>query len=234
MSRLALYNCVELKDYKEAYRYGNHLFRDTEKHKETWQDKYYMALACQGANQSGQAIDWFRRCTQADDIAQRERNESYRNIAKIYKDLGEYDQASKAYDKLYELQKAENNISAQDINMHARLFLEQSTEVNGDEVFECYRKANQLYELLAEVSPDNAGLAYHAILQNSVWIRTLSRAWRWRLPIGSSTCSKTNLTSAIRRNACCVMPTGHAVIIRPSLVLCIEVTSRTGVRRSCN
>lgn len=166
MSRLALYNCVELKDFKEAYRYGNHLFRDTEKHKETWQDKYYMALACQGANQSGQAIDWFRRCTQADDIAQRERNESYRNIAKLYKDLGEYDQASKAYDKLYELQKAENNISAQDINMHARLFLEQSTEVNGDEVFECYRKANQLYELLAEVSPDNAGLAYHAILQN--------------------------------------------------------------------
>ena len=26
MSRLALYNCVELKEFKEAYRYGNHLF----------------------------------------------------------------------------------------------------------------------------------------------------------------------------------------------------------------
>jgi len=166
MSRLALYNSVELKDYKEAYRYGNHLFRETEDHKDTWQDKYYMALACQGSGQTGQAIDWFRRCTMADDIAQRERNESYRNIAKLYKELGDYDQASAAYDKLYQIQKAENNISAQDINMHARLFLEQSTEVNGEEVFECYRKANQLYELLAQVSPDNAGLAYHAIMQN--------------------------------------------------------------------
>ena len=166
MSRLALYNCVELKDYKEAYKYGNYLFKDTEKHKEIWQDMYYMALACQGANQTREAIDWFRRCTQADDIAQRERNKSYRNIAKLYKELGDYDMASKTYDKLYELQKAENNISAQDINMHARLFMEQSTEVNGEEVFECYRKANRLYELLAEMSPDNAGLAYHAIMLN--------------------------------------------------------------------
>ena len=169
MSRLVLYNCVELKEFEEAYGYGNNLFRNTEQHKETWQDMYYMALACQGVGKTEQtieAIDWFRRCTQEDDIAQRERNESYRNIAKLYQKQGDYDQASKAYDELYELQKAENKISAQDINLHARLFLVQSTEVNGEEVFECYRKANKLYELLAEVSPDNAGLAYHAILQN--------------------------------------------------------------------
>jgi tetratricopeptide (TPR) repeat protein len=145
MSRLALYNCVELKEFKEAYRYGNHLFNDTEQHNDTWADQYYMALACQGAGQAGLAIDWFRRCTQADDIAPRERNESYRSIAKLYQELGDYDLASKTYDQLYEVQKAENNISAQDINLHARLFLVQSTEVNGEEVFECYRKANKLY-----------------------------------------------------------------------------------------
>ena len=166
MSRIALYNSVELKDYKEAVRYGNHLFTATEEHKESWQDQYYMALACQGANQTSKAIEWFRRCTKAEDIGQRERNESYRNIAKIYKDLGEYDKASEAYDQLYQIQKAENNVSAQDINMHARLFLDKSLEVNGSEVFDCYRKANELFELMAQESPDNAGLAYYAILQN--------------------------------------------------------------------
>jgi tetratricopeptide (TPR) repeat protein len=125
-----------------------------------------MALACKGANEPSRALTWFEHCTKAKDISERERNESYRSIARIYKDMGEYDQASEAYDRLYQLQKAENNVSAQDINMHARLFLEQSTEVNGEEVYECYRKANRLYELLAQESPDNAPLAYHAIMQN--------------------------------------------------------------------
>ena len=166
ISRLALYNSVELKDYKEAVKYGDYLFTKTEKHKNTWQDLYYMALACQGANQLDRAKDWFKMCTKAEDISQRERNESYRNIAKICKELGQYDEASQAYDQLYQLQKAENNISPQDINMHARLYLEKSTEVNGEEVFECYRKANELYELMAQVSPENTALAYHAILLN--------------------------------------------------------------------
>ena len=166
ISRLALYNSVELKEYKEAVKYGDYLFTKAEKHNNTWQDLYYMALACQGANLLERAREWYISCTKAEDISQRERNESYRNIAKICKELGRYDEASKAYDQLYQLQKAENNISAQDINMHARLYLEKSTEVNGEEVFECYRKANELYELLAQVSPENAPLAYHAILLN--------------------------------------------------------------------
>ena len=166
LSRLCLYNSVELKEFKDAVKHGDYLFTKTEKHNNTWQDLYYMALACKGANEPSRALTWFEQCTKAKDISERERNESYRSIARIYKDMGEYDQASEAYDRLYQLQKAENNVSAQDINMHARLFLEQSTEVNGEEVYECYRKANRLYELLAQESPDNAPLAYHAIMQN--------------------------------------------------------------------
>ena len=166
LSRLCLYNSVELKEFKDAVKHGDYLFTKTEKHNNTWQDLYYMALACKGANEPSRALTWFEHCTKAKDISERERNESYRSIARIYKDMGEYDQASEAYDRLYQLQKAENNVSAQDINMHARLFLDKSLEVNGSEVFDCYRKANELFELMAQESPDNAGLAYYAILQN--------------------------------------------------------------------
>jgi len=166
MSRLAMYNCVELKDFKNAVMYGEHLLYKTEEHKTGWQDQYYMALAYQGANQTGKAIEWFRKSIVADSISEGARNNSYRQIVNIYKDLGEYDKASETYDQLYKIQKAEGRVNAQDINLHARLFLEQSTEVNGAEVFECYRKANALYELMAQEAPNTASVAYFNIMQN--------------------------------------------------------------------
>ena len=166
LNRVALYCSVDSKNFKQAVEYAERLFTATDNHNASWQDNYYTAVAYQGANKYNQAIEWFWKCTKLDSIGAKERKDSYRNIAKIYKELGDYDKAAETFETLYQAEKAEGKVSVSDINLHARLFMEQSTEVNGTEVFECLRKANAIYMRMVDEAPTYAGLAYYSIMLN--------------------------------------------------------------------
>lgn len=167
LCRVARKYAVGQKKYKEAAEYGEAFFINlNEKVKILDEDYMELAEAYQKQHKTNKAIEIYEKVVSLDSIAEGTRNNSYRQIASIYKDLGDWDKAYATYERLFAVEMAENKPNPKDFETYAIMYEEQAEELmSEEEKHDAYRKAILAWDRLSQVSENYADYAlYKAIL----------------------------------------------------------------------
>lgn len=177
LNRFALYNNVALKKYGEALVAGATLFGNTDGTAIIQQDYLEYGLAYSGLKQYDEALDMLRECMEFEhsrDMYSSDRlyaemlndDERFKGLAMqeisaIYDALGRPDEAMAMYDRYMSYREKAGKVTALDLSKRARLYLDQAERKDGSAKLAAYQKAYDVYGRMAEISPENAAMAYY-------------------------------------------------------------------------
>lgn len=160
LNRMALYAAVESRQFKKATAYADSLmtYKDsTINH----QDYRYVARAIMGKGNQEKAITAFNTLIERHDATDDDRTFAIGQIATIYKDMGEYDKADKAYSDYIASRKEAGRLSFLDLWTYAQMYMDKAEESNGDAVVQAYMKADEIYADAAKLDLEQAGNALY-------------------------------------------------------------------------
>lgn len=158
--RVALYNAVPISVFKEAVEYGEKLFANPDTLINA-ADYYSLERAYFGYKRYEKCISTCRELLAREDATDDHRSNAVQNIARSYKEMGEYEEADKAFVEYIESRKASGSLSFIDMYSYANMYKEKAEESNGQEKVDAYEKAYQLYGEAAKLDLEQAYIAYN-------------------------------------------------------------------------
>lgn len=159
LSRLCLFSCVELEQYKDAEEYAKSLFQKADSI--TSNDYRFYVRAYMGQNKYDAAIGICKKWMEQDIASDADKQYAIGKIAEAYKELGEYGKAEEAYSQYIAGRMQSGNLSAYDINSLARMYMDKANESNGQEKIDAFMKADSVYNIMATKFVQYADMALY-------------------------------------------------------------------------
>lgn len=150
-NRLAMYNCVELKEFDNALKYADALFNKSDSAEFTSNDYKYAALAHTGVKNHEEAINHYKKqLTVVEGDAQAT---VHKSISDSYRELGDMDNALAHYEKFL---NTNSKTSANDWAGFGNIYRMMAAEQTGAEQEASVNKAVEIYQSLIQKFPKAA------------------------------------------------------------------------------
>lgn len=176
LNRLMMQNSVKMQKYDQAVAAADMLFNKSDSLVVDLDDFMSYAQAYEGLKNYNAAIEQYRKCVdfeiqrknyKSDDAfeiakrkEERQKNRAWQAMAKAYDASGYTDKAIEVQKEFVERRRNQGKLDAPEIQQLAKYCERQAEILTGEEQREMYRNVIKAYEDMAEVSPQNAAIAY--------------------------------------------------------------------------
>lgn len=150
MNRITFYNYTDLKDYKNALKYADALFNNSDSAKISARDHQYYGYAYMGDSAFDNAIEQFKKALEMNA----ELNDVRKQLSDAYIAKGDFTNALAYYEEY--LNKAEKK-SVTDLDGLARLYMQQAASPTQTEEAKkaALMNADKIYGQMAQDAPSN-------------------------------------------------------------------------------
>ena len=150
MNRIAFYNYTDLKDFKNALKYADSFFKQSNGAKITALDYQYYGYAFMGDNSFDNAINVFKKALEMNP----ELNDVRIQMSKAYAAKGEFSSSLTYYEEY--LKKVEQP-TIPDLDGLANLYFQYASSINSlnNKKKDALNKADNIYKRIVVLSPQN-------------------------------------------------------------------------------
>lgn len=156
LNRLAFYNNLSLKNYKEAISYSEKLFNASDSAKFIHTDYTFAGHAYMGDSLYDKAIGFFEKAI-SENLKPEENADLMKQISNAYRDKEDWNNAILWFDKYL---KNAPKTSALDFADLANIYRNEANKTTGEAQVEALKKADQVYADLLAKHPEEAEYAY--------------------------------------------------------------------------
>ena len=150
MNRITFYNYTDLKDYKNALKYADALFNNSDNAKISARDYQYYGYALMGDSAYDKAVEEFKKALEMDaDL-----NDVRKQISDAYLSMNDFTNGLAYYEEYFS--KVETP-SVPDLDGLARLYAQHAASIDSlnEEKINALKKADEVYARIAAESPSN-------------------------------------------------------------------------------
>ena len=153
LNRLSMFNNVNLEKYEEALVYANRLFNESDSAKFSYLDYINYGTALQKLKKNDEAIEVFKKIVEDPNVDAADKVSSYKNLADVYKSLGDYNNALAYYQKYVDGQE---KVTANVRNGLALIYRSMALEENAtpEQKAEAIKKADEVFAQIAAEFPN--------------------------------------------------------------------------------
>lgn len=153
LNRLSMFNNVNLEKYEEALVYANRLFNESDSAKFSYLDYINYGTALQKLKKNDEAIEVFKKIVDDPNVDAADKVSSYKNLADVYKSLGDYNNALAYYQKYVDGQE---KVTANVRNGLALIYRSMALEENAtpEQKAEAIKKADEVFAQIAAEFPN--------------------------------------------------------------------------------
>lgn len=145
-NRIYFYSAVDNKSYDEAEKYAKRFFAAADSIINN--DNRYYVRTLMGLKKYDDAIELCQKWMATEISDEACHKYAMQTIAEAYKLKGEFEKAEKTYAQYVQTREASGKLTANDIDLFARLYYDKAEESNGQERVDAYNKADSLYNII--------------------------------------------------------------------------------------